>query len=82
MDKTSIYLLQKVDCNCNDCAFMIRDFKKLQSFDYLYQGRLNCSYRINYGNCTKFNKPVSFIANRCQPQTQHCFVHRKDLKKE
>ena len=25
MDKESIYELQKIDCNCNDCKFMIRD---------------------------------------------------------
>lgn len=26
MDKESIYELQKIDCNCNDCKFMERDF--------------------------------------------------------
>ncbi len=25
MDKESIYLLQNLDCNCNDCKFMHRD---------------------------------------------------------
>lgn len=28
MDKESIYFLQKVDCNCNDCIFMVRDINK------------------------------------------------------
>lgn len=35
MDKESIFELQKIDCNCNDCFFMDRDFetqKKWQSF--------------------------------------------------
>jgi hypothetical protein len=32
---------------------------------------------INYGDCSKLNKPVSFIPNVCQPDTQHCFIHRK-----
>ena len=35
---------------------------------------------INYGNCTKFNKPVSFIPVTCQLETQQCFYHRKDGK--
>lgn len=34
--------------------------------------------KINYGNCTKLNKPVSFIPNTCQLDTQECFKHRRD----
>lgn len=30
MDKNSRYELQKIDCNCNDCGYMIRDTKKYQ----------------------------------------------------
>lgn len=30
MDKESRYLLQKIDCNCNDCFFMTRDFDKFK----------------------------------------------------
>jgi len=33
---------------------------------------------INYGHCTKFDKPVTFLPNTCQIETQHCFVHRRD----
>lgn len=33
---------------------------------------------INYGNCTKLNKSVSFIPNHCQLETQSCFKHRRD----
>jgi hypothetical protein len=33
---------------------------------------------INYGNCTKLNKQVSFIPNNCQLETQSCFKHRRD----
>ena len=79
MDKESIIELQKIDCNCNDCKFMVRDFEKLKSFDHLYKGREKSSYRVNYGNCEKFNKEVSFIPNRCQIETQDCFKHRKEL---
>lgn len=35
MDKESIFELQKIDCNCNDCTFMVRDmvkFKKWENF--------------------------------------------------
>jgi uncharacterized protein with PIN domain len=33
---------------------------------------------LNFGNCQKFNKPVSFIPNVCQLNTQTCFKHRKN----
>jgi hypothetical protein len=56
---------------------MVRDFEKRKSFDHLYEGKLNASHRINYGDCTKLNKPVSFIPNNCQLETQDCFEHRK-----
>lgn len=70
MDKESAYLLQKIDCNCNDCKFMVRDLNK--------PPRKGMQNPINYGNCSKFNKPVTFIPAICQPDTQHCFKHRKD----
>src|ERR1035437_6280190 len=37
---------------------------------------------IQYGNCNKFQKPVSFIPNVCQLETQECFQHRdkKEIK--
>ncbi len=31
MDKESIYELQKIDCNCNDCAFLVRDIDKFKA---------------------------------------------------
>jgi hypothetical protein len=30
MDKESLILLQKIDCNCNDCKFMLRNNYKQQ----------------------------------------------------
>ena len=27
MDKESIFDLQKIDCNCNDCKYLVRDFR-------------------------------------------------------
>jgi len=77
MDRESIIELQKIDCNCNDCKFMVRDFEKRKKYDHLYEGAKNASYRINYGNCTKLNKEVSFIPNHCQLHTQECFEHRR-----
>lgn len=29
------------------------------------------------GNCSKLNKPISFIPNTCSPQNHECFEHRK-----
>lgn len=32
MDKESIYLLQILDCNCNNCIFMFRDIPEWQKW--------------------------------------------------
>lgn len=32
---------------------------------------------INYGNCKKYHKSVSFIPNICQIETQDCFENRR-----
>lgn len=32
---------------------------------------------LNFGHCSKLDKPVNFIPNVCQIETQHCFEHRK-----
>ena len=79
MDKESRYLLQLVDCNCNDCKFMKRDFAKLEKHKQSYEGT-GLMDRLAYGDCEKFNKPVSFIPETCQLDTQSCFEHRRDGK--
>lgn len=83
MNKDSVIELQKIDCNCNDCKYLVRDFQKYKSFDSLYTNEksqiTSPSYRINYGNCSKFVKDVSFIPNTCQLDTQNCFEHRKTI---
>lgn len=82
MDKDSVFELQKIDCNCNDCKHMKRDFEKYKSYDKLYKnanGQVEKpSYRLQYGDCLKLNKPVSFIPCVCQLDTQKCFEHRKN----
>jgi hypothetical protein len=70
MNKDSIYELQKIDCNCNDCIFMKRDMTRLP--------QKHTVMPINYGWCTFFDKEVSFIPATCQLDTQTCFKHRKD----
>lgn len=30
MDKKSRFLLQKIDCNCNDCKFMVRNIDRFK----------------------------------------------------
>ena len=130
MDKESVYLLQNIDCNCNDCKFMVRDFDALEqskqkhnewqylsffntrtkfireSLDYriraekekdiekkkeLFKKGYNIlkmakamkysfsnDSKIAFGNCSKFNKPITFIPETCQLDTQNCFEHRKN----
>ncbi len=69
MTKESLIELQKIDCNCNDCKHMQRDLSK--------PPKKEKPSPINYGDCLKFNKPVSFIPNTCQLDTQKCFTHRR-----
>ena len=70
MDKESIFELQKIDCNCNDCGFMKRDLSRPPN-----KGKPS---PINYGHCLRFDKSVSFIPATCQIETQNCFTHRKN----
>lgn len=80
MDKESLYELQKIDCNCNNCKFMIRDLKLKSKWDNteLHKDQKNASHRIHYGFCQTFNKSVTFLPNICQIDTQKCFKHRND----
>jgi hypothetical protein len=77
--------LQEIDCNCDDCIFMVRDIDKYKSFDSIYTNSIGQitrpSHRINYGRCDKFKKDVSFIPNTCQIETQECFFHRRKSTK-
>lgn len=56
---------------------MVRDLVKLQAHIDTYKGT-GLMDRLNFGDCTKFNKPVNFIPVTCQVHTQECFKHRKD----
>jgi len=114
--------LQNIDCNCNNCIFMVRDsetYKKwLNWHKYLDEkefirnkakaisdaqnhidnaidehdlrsanGNMRVALKmkwqfdkkglIHYGNCEKFKKPVSFIPDLCQIETQKCFENRR-----
>ena len=75
MDKESIYELQKIDCNCNNCFFFDRDIEKTKKNNNNPQ---IVQYKIHYGYCVKFQKEVAEIANICLLHTQECFLHRKD----
>lgn len=72
MDKESIIERQKIDCNCNDCKFMVRNLSRPPTKGH--------AAKINYGHCTIFNEDVNFIPGICQLETQKCFVHRRDEK--
>jgi hypothetical protein len=75
MDKESIYELQKIDCNCNNCFFFNRDIEKTHSKN---KNEKIIANKIHYGHCVKLNKQVGEIANIALLHTQNCFVHRKD----
>ena len=75
MDKESIYELQKVDCNCNNCLYFDRDVEKTKLKNNNPHIVAN---KIHYGFCTYLIKDVAEIANICLPYNQECFKHRKD----
>lgn len=118
MDKESIYLLQCIDANCNDCRFFVRNVAALEASKQFHRDYCAWSYCVRrrycwdeaqkalakgntkrhdemmkqrkavtvdtgyktglvFGNCAKFNKPISAVPNACQPDTQHCFEHRR-----
>lgn len=78
MDNESRYLLQLIDCNCNDCIHLTRDFDKLNLHRQQYQGT-GLMDNLQFGDCNKKQVAVSFIPNVCQLETQQCFQHRKNL---
>jgi len=75
MEKQSIIELQKIDCNCNDCKYFIRDIEKTKQ---LNTNDKIVACKVHYGFCDKLKKDVSEIANICLIHTQHCFEHRRD----
>jgi hypothetical protein len=69
--------LQNIDCNCNNCIFMERDFEKLKVHKASFEGT-GLMDSLQFGKCSKLNKSVSFIPNTCQLETQDCFKNRKE----
>lgn len=55
---------------------MIRNFEKLKQHKKSYEGT-GLMDDLQFGECNKLNKYVSFIPNICQLETQKCFQHRK-----
>jgi hypothetical protein len=76
LSKMSIEL-QNIDCNCNNCKFMVRNSPKRIQHMATYKGT-GLMDDLQFGDCSKFNKPVSFIPNTCQVDTQDCFENRKN----
>jgi len=67
MDRNSRIELQKIDCNCNDCKYFVRDIEKTKKLNTNEQ-IIAC--KIHYGKCVKLNKDIGNIANLCLLHTQ------------
>ena len=50
MDKESVIELQKIDCNCSDCIFMVRDLEK-----HKLSVELHHKWQLDYFNIIKSN---------------------------
>ena len=68
--RNQAYLALNMDCNYDAYRQLIKEAEK----PFVFSRK---TYTINYGNCLKFDKAVSFIPNHCQLETQSCFEHRK-----
>lgn len=53
MDKESIYELQKIDCNCNDCVFMVRNIEKFNQSLEFHRGLQLDEYTRNWNKQNK-----------------------------
>lgn len=56
---------------------MVRDFEKLERHKKSYEGT-GLMDNLQFGDCQKFKKSVSFIPNVCQLETQKCFINRRN----
>jgi hypothetical protein len=77
MDAESIFELQNIDCNCNNCISFIRDIEKTKSRN---NNEKIVAYKIHYGYCNKLKKEVAEVANICLLHTQKCFFNRRSEK--
>ena len=75
MDKESIFELQKIDCNCNDCIFMTRDFEKYKKWESFHKNiqlkdfqakkksgeiRINAEFQFDKSNLINYGKCFKF----------------------
>lgn len=76
MDKESIYELQKIDCNCNDCLFMVRDMDK-----YNHWKSVKMQWQLNEFNAKydKLNKIVNDFY-RCN-ELEKGYTAEQELRK-
>lgn len=82
MDNESIFLLQCLDCNCNDCGYMVRDFEAYKESEALaikINPNVPKNNIANYGFCEKLKKSVKFYIGILSIENQKCFLHRKIL---
>ena len=79
MDKESIYELQKIDCNCNDCKFMTRDFDKFkQSKEWHYNLQHNYYTMIKHKTNDKSLK-FEFDSSACSIHYGKCSKLSKNI---
>ena len=79
MDAESRIELQKIDCNCNDCKFMIRDFDK-----YKASKELHYEWQKNYFDFIKIKTnddtmAFQFDSSTAMIQFGHCAKFNKNV---
>lgn len=73
LDKAQKWLDKLEDEGVNEWEKALFLIEEVNNAKFMF----NNDAHISFGDCTKFKKPVQFIANTCQLDTQDCFEHRK-----
>lgn len=72
--KDSIYALQRIDCNCNDCYFMRRDLEKFEQ-----ALKQHHEWQLNYFNIIKQKKIEKMNYWKERGETDKADTLRKDV---
>lgn len=88
--KESIYELQKIDCNCNDCKHLVRNLyrqeiqnqfhRNLQWDEYSREREKELSEAYIFRDCTVLNKLIKQVFKPTKPNMSYGNCKRFDFK--
>lgn len=64
MNKESIYELQKIDCNCNNCIYMFRDLPTWQRWYDYHKSLALREFELNKEKAIKAAETIEDLSNK------------------